>query len=74
MPSEKMASLGFPINEETASVMGCPKLPLLDALHADSVCGNSMHLSNSAIVLLCGLTCFGPRTEPAFVDWPWQAR
>ena len=69
LPSEKMASLGFPVFAGTANVLGAPVMPLLDTRRADSVCGNSFHLSNAAIVMLCGLACFGVSHEEPSVAW-----
>ncbi|CAE6970572.1 unnamed protein product [Symbiodinium sp. CCMP2592] len=71
-PVEKLACHGYPVTKEAASVLGVPALPVLDPLRADSVCGNSMHFSNCALVLLCGLTCFGARLQrdsADLLDW-----
>ncbi|CAE8599714.1 unnamed protein product, partial [Polarella glacialis] len=56
---DKLASLGFPVTSSTATSMGVKQLPVLDVQRAHVMSGNSMHFSNSAIVLLVGLTCFG---------------
>ena len=74
LPVEKAASLGLPVTLESASVMGIPKLPVLDLQRADSVCGNAMHYANTTVILLIGLTCFGPSREEALIDWTKLAK
>jgi len=75
-PCDKLASLGFPITEPVASVLGVPPLPLLDVSRADSTVGNAMQLSNCILIMMLALTCFGPVDSSAQSDfvccWPGQ--
>ena len=59
--SEKMAALGFPVTMEVSHALGLKEpLPAIEASRGVSVCGNSFHFSNSAVVMLLAMTCFGP--------------
>ena len=58
-PADKLAALGWPTSLETAGSMGVSRVPILDVQRGDLMAGNAMHLSNSAVVLLIGLSCFG---------------
>ena len=59
--SEKMAALGFPVTTEVAHALGLKEpLPSMDASRGVSVCGNSFHFANSAVVMLLAVSCFGP--------------
>ena len=74
LPVDKLASMGLPVTEATADMMGVPVLPVLDPKRASSIQGNAMHFSNIAVVLLLGLTCFGPNIEEPSIDWTALAR
>lgn len=59
--AEKLAALGYPVTEDTASTMGLRHpLPVADPSRTDSICGNAFHFTNCGVVLLLALTCFGP--------------
>eukprot|EP00435_Cladocopium_sp_Y103_P039076 s756_g10.t1 len=55
---EKLASLGFPVNEAMARSMGVPVIASKDLLRASSIVGNSFHFSTAACVQLIALCCF----------------
>lgn len=63
VPKERLASLAFPVTEGCACVLGVPPLPVLDGHRAEAVCGNAMNFGSCAVVLLCGLVCFGAVTN-----------
>ena len=67
--ADKLSSLGFPINAESAGILGLTPLPLLDTLRASSICGNAMHLSNTMIMVLLAVSCFGPNKTVPSIDW-----
>ena len=56
---DKLASLGWPVEECAAAELGTSVLPAMDSQRAHLLAGNSMHLTVSAIVLLVGTVCFG---------------
>lgn len=58
-PYDKLAAQGWPMSEEVARAMGVTKFPCLDLSRADSHVGNAMHMSNCALLVLLGLSCFG---------------
>ena len=60
-PKDRLAALGFPVNEETASAMGVPILPIADNLRAASVAGNSFHFMTAAVIQLVALSSFKMR-------------
>ena len=43
--------------------LGGSPLPVLDEYRAEAVCGNAMNFGSCAVVLLCGLVCFGAATN-----------
>lgn len=58
---DKLTALGFPTTAEAASTLGLRQpLPVSDPSRGHSVCGNSFHLTNCAVILLLAMTCFGP--------------
>jgi hypothetical protein len=61
---DKLASLGWPVTPEVAEAMGVPIVPVTDNARADVMAGNAMHFTNSAVVLLVGLACFGKHPGP----------
>ena len=69
---DKLASLGWPVHAQVAEAMTTPILPVLDPLRADKVAGNSMHLTQCAVILFLGLVCFGRGVESdgeTPIDW-----
>ena len=56
---DKLASLGWPVTQTLATNMLTTPMPSIDPEHSDFLCGNSMHVSNCAIVMLVALCCFG---------------
>jgi len=58
-PQDKLSSLGWPVTKAIAEEMGCTPVPSLDVKKADTMCGNSVHLSVATIVLLVATSCFG---------------
>ena len=56
--TDKLASLGWPVNESLAQELGTTVLPSLDARRSHLLAGNSMHLSVASLALLLGLVCF----------------
>ena len=71
--TDKLACLGFPADDETASVMGVKRVPSLDARRSAKFTGNAMHFGNASLILLIGLTCFGKKAGNEApldsVDW-----
>ena len=63
-PTDRLASLGWPMTPSCASAMGATPFPSLDPKRAEVMTGNSMHLSCAGIALLLGLTCFGKLDKP----------
>ena len=55
---EKLATLGFPVDSETARARGVPVLPVACPKRASAVAGNCMHLGTVAVMQLLGLCCF----------------
>jgi hypothetical protein len=56
--AEKLASLGYPVNESMAKSMGVPVIPIKDLLRASSIVGNSFHFATAACVQLVVMCCF----------------
>ena len=56
---DKLASLGWPVTQTLATNMLTTPMPSIDPERSDFLCGNSMHVSNCAIVMLVALCCFG---------------
>ena len=55
---EKLATLGFPVDEATAASMGVPLVPVSCTKQAAAVAGNCMSLAAVTVVQLVGLCCF----------------
>ena len=61
---ERMAAMGFPVNEDQARVMGVSPVPSMESTRVGKVLGNScFHYTNAAVVLLCALCCFGRQDQ-----------
>ena len=57
-PKDRLACLGYPVTEQTATAMGVPVIPVKDRLRAGSVAGNSFHFATAACVQLVALSCY----------------
>jgi len=55
---EKLASLGFPITEKSAKMMGVTQLQVTDPKRCSKIAGNCMHWSCIGIVQLTALASF----------------
>ena len=62
-PSERLATLGFPVSAEMAGAMGVPPLPVRDPRRASKMAGNGMHLACLTVVQMIALSCFA-RVSP----------
>ncbi|CAJ1446413.1 unnamed protein product [Effrenium voratum] len=60
---EKLAALGWPVNQGLAEEMMTTVMPSIDPTRSHFLAGNSMHLTNATVVLMVGLSCFGPVKE-----------
>ena len=60
---ERLATLGFPVDDVSASAMGVPVLPIRCHRQAEAVAGNCFHFSCVSTVQLTGLCCFRKRSE-----------
>ena len=54
-PSERLATLGFPVSAEMARAMGVPPLPVRDPRRASKMAGNGMHLACLTVVQMIAL-------------------
>ena len=67
-PCDKLASMGWPVTEEAAEAMGTRPLPVVDVERSASLVGNAMHLTQIAVILLLGLSCFGRLEHGPLLD------
>ena len=58
---EKLASLGFPVTQETAESMGAPVVPVMDAKRASAIAGNCMAFPTVGVVQMIVLSCLAPQ-------------
>ena len=58
LPREILATLGFPVEQQSAAAMGVPILPIACPRRAAAVAGNCMHMSTVSVIQLVGLCCF----------------
>ena len=65
--TDKLASLGWPVTPETAKQMLTKVLPNMDSKRSSLIAGNSMHLSNVALVTMVALLCYGPARSQSVV-------
>ena len=59
---DKLCSLGWPMEPQSAAQMGVKVLPGVDPQRSHHLAGNAMHLTVSSVVLLLALTCFKEKT------------
>ena len=60
VPREKLAAMGWPVNDAMAEAMGCPCVPTRDVQRAADLVGNAMHFPTVAVAQLIALACFAP--------------
>ena len=60
---EKLGCLGMPVDPECSTAMSVPMLACKDTHRSGTLVGNSMHLSNIALVELVVLVCFGRKED-----------
>ena len=60
VPREKLAAMGWPVNDAMAEAMNCPCVPSRDVHRAADLVGNAMHFPTVAVAQLIALACFAP--------------
>lgn len=67
LPKDKLACLGFPVEQQVATAMGVAQIPVADRFRASSIAGNSFHFSTVAVVQMVALACY--RLKSNDNDW-----